>query len=82
MSRGAGTNGAGKTTTFRMLTNELRPTRGDVFLAGHHLSASLAPAHRCTGYCPQSGGLTTALSVREALEFYAGAVFHAVFTLL
>lgn len=71
---GAGTNGAGKTTTFKMLTNELRPTRGDVYLAGHRLSAALAPARRSTGYCPQAGGLTTALSVVEVLEFYAGAL--------
>jgi hypothetical protein len=70
-ARCAGTNGAGKTTTFRMLTRELKPTQGDVYLAGHRISGGLSRPRNTTGYCPQSGGLTTALSVREVLQFYA-----------
>eukprot|EP00892_Ulva_mutabilis_P002745 jgi/Ulvmu1/12471/UM009_0123.1 len=68
-----GTNGAGKTTIFRMMTSDTRPTRGDVFLAGWRLNFSLPSslARLATGYCPQAGGLTVALTPREILEFYA-----------
>lgn len=69
----AGTNGAGKTTIFRMMTSDTRPTRGDVFLAGARLnfSVSSSAARLATGYCPQAGGLTVALTAAEILEFYA-----------
>lgn len=58
---------------FRMMTSDTRPTRGDVFLAGWRLNFSVPSslARLATGYCPQSGGLTVALTALEILEFYA-----------
>lgn len=32
-----GPNGAGKTTFFNLISGELKPTTGDVFLKGNHL---------------------------------------------
>uniref|UniRef100_A0A914WNR3 ABC transporter domain-containing protein n=1 Tax=Plectus sambesii TaxID=2011161 RepID=A0A914WNR3_9BILA len=66
-----GVNGAGKTTTFRMLTGDLRPTRGDAFIASKSVQTDLANAQRRLGYCPQFDALFDELTAREHLTLYA-----------
>ncbi|MDQ2589044.1 ABC transporter [Saccharothrix yanglingensis] len=56
-----GENGAGKSTLLKILSGELRPTRGTV----HHTGAF--------GYCPQHVVLNDALTVRQHLEFFRKA---------
>ncbi|MFF4752151.1 ABC transporter ATP-binding protein [Streptomyces sp. NPDC002514] len=56
-----GENGAGKSTLLRILSGELRPTRGTV----RH--------HGRFGYCPQHTVLNDAFTVRQHLEFFRTA---------
>nr|WP_297529787.1 ATP-binding cassette domain-containing protein [uncultured Roseateles sp.] len=68
-----GPNGAGKTTTFRMLCGLLPPTSGHLEVAGVDLRTARAKARRNIGYVSQKFALYGNLSVRENLEFFAGA---------
>ncbi|XP_052744551.1 uncharacterized protein LOC112055070 isoform X2 [Bicyclus anynana] len=64
-----GENGAGKSTTFAMLTGQLRPSGGQVFL--HTRQGS--PRDLCQGlisFCPQSDAIDPHLTVKETLKFY------------
>lgn len=65
-----GANGAGKTTTIRMLAGLLEPTAGDAFLLGGPPNRD---SQRRLGYVPQGLGLYGDLTVRENLDFSAGA---------
>lgn len=56
-----GENGAGKSTLLKILSGELRPTRGTVRHTGPF------------GYCPQHVVLNDALTVRQHLEFFQRA---------
>ncbi|MGW5852608.1 ABC transporter ATP-binding protein [Streptomyces sp. NPDC055254] len=56
-----GENGAGKSTLLKILSGELRPTRGTVTHRGRF------------GYCPQDVVLNDALTVRQHLEFFKTA---------
>jgi ABC-2 type transport system ATP-binding protein len=56
-----GENGAGKSTLLKILSGELRPTRGTVRHGGPF------------GYCPQHVVLNDALTVRQHLEFFQKA---------
>lgn len=56
-----GENGAGKSTLLKILSGELRPTRGTVRHAGPF------------GYCPQHVVLNDALTVRQHLDFFRKA---------
>jgi len=47
-----GVNGAGKTTTFKILTNELLPTKGTVHIFGYDVSKDMAKIRTLIGYCP------------------------------
>ncbi len=65
-----GPNGAGKTTFFNLLTGELTPNSGKVYLEGHditHLSAD-ARARAGLGRSFQKNNLFVDLSVRENLS--------------
>ncbi|OON21313.1 ABC transporter, ATP-binding protein, partial [Opisthorchis viverrini] len=66
-----GVNGAGKTTAFRMLTGDLDPTEGDIFVNGFELKKDLRKAQQCMGYCPQFDALLPYLTGRETLQLYA-----------
>lgn len=68
-----GPNGAGKTTTFRMLCGLLPATQGELEVAGVNLRTARARARARIGYVAQKFSLYGNLSVRENLEFYAGA---------
>ncbi|GAA2964016.1 ABC transporter ATP-binding protein [Kitasatospora cinereorecta] len=56
-----GENGAGKSTLLKVLSGELRPTRGTVRHSGRF------------GYCPQHVVLNDALTVRQHLTFFQTA---------
>ncbi|MEV5283301.1 ABC transporter ATP-binding protein [Streptomyces sp. NPDC051994] len=56
-----GENGAGKSTLLKILSGELRPTRGSVRHSGRF------------GYCPQHVVLNDALTVRQHLTFFQTA---------
>ncbi|CAF4764109.1 unnamed protein product [Pieris macdunnoughi] len=64
-----GQNGAGKSSTFAMLTAEVRPTSGHVYVHRHEASQR----DLCRGlisYCPQRDALDCLLTVRETLQFF------------
>lgn len=66
-----GANGAGKTTTIRVLCGLLRPTSGEVSVAGLPLKDGLNPVKARVGYMSQKFTLYPDLTVRENLEFTA-----------
>lgn len=68
-----GPNGAGKTTTFRMLCGLLPATSGHLEVAGVDLRTARAKARGRIGYVSQKFALYGNLSVRENLDFFAGA---------
>nr|WP_246623827.1 ATP-binding cassette domain-containing protein [Sphingomonas colocasiae] len=68
-----GPNGAGKTTTFRMLCGLLPATSGHLEVAGRDLRTARAQARARIGYVSQKFALYANLSVRENLDFFAGA---------
>ena len=68
-----GPNGAGKTTTFRMLCGLIDVTEGELTVAGSDVRESCTEARRRLGYMSQKFSLYGTLSVRENLEFFAGA---------
>ncbi|XP_069362244.1 uncharacterized protein ldd isoform X2 [Maniola hyperantus] len=64
-----GENGAGKSTTFSMLTGQLHPSSGQVYLHARKVSSR----DLCQGlisYCPQSDAIDPLLTVRETLRLY------------
>ena len=64
-----GVNGAGKTTTLRMLAGVLKPTSGEIVIAGHDLARDPIEAKRITGYIPDRPYLYAKLTGREFLIF-------------
>jgi ABC-2 type transport system ATP-binding protein len=68
-----GPNGAGKSTTFKMLCGLLTPTSGTGAVAGHDLRTAAAGARESLGYMAQKFSLYGDLSVRQNLDFFAGA---------
>jgi ABC-2 type transport system ATP-binding protein len=68
-----GPNGAGKSTTFKMLCGLLTPTAGTGSVAGHDLRHSAANARASLGYMAQKFSLYGDLSVKQNLDFFAGA---------
>jgi ABC-2 type transport system ATP-binding protein len=68
-----GPNGAGKSTTFKMLCGLLTPSEGTGSVAGYDLRKSRADARGALGYMAQKFSLYGDLSVRQNLDFFAGA---------
>ena len=68
-----GPNGAGKSTTFKMLCGLLTPTEGSGAVAGHDLRTAGPEARRSLGYMAQKFSLYGDLSVKQNLNFFAGA---------
>ncbi len=66
-----GVNGAGKTTTFKMLMNEVLPTRGRAYVCGKDVAKHTAEASTVVGYCPQTNVLYDYLTVEEHFALYA-----------
>ena len=66
-----GPNGAGKTTTIKMLTGLLRPTFGEVELAGVDVIKRPLEAKRHLAFVPDEPALFDKLTGREFLKFVA-----------
>jgi ABC-2 type transport system ATP-binding protein len=68
-----GPNGAGKSTTFKMMCGLLRPSEGIARVDGLDLDKAPAAGRARLGYMAQKFSLYGDLSVRQNLEFFAGA---------
>jgi ABC-2 type transport system ATP-binding protein len=66
-----GPNGAGKTTTLHCLSGIIRPTRGEVAIAGASLAADPVRAKRALAFVPDEPQLFEYLTVAEHLRFVA-----------
>src|SRR5438309_10166901 len=66
-----GPNGAGKTTTLRMLCGLLRPTAGEIRVAGADVVREPAAAKARIGYLDEQPFLYPHLTGREFLDFVA-----------
>ena len=68
-----GPNGAGKTTLMKMLTGFHFPATGSISIAGVDLLTETRKAQEFIGYLPEGTAVYPDLTVREYLEFMAGA---------
>jgi ABC-2 type transport system ATP-binding protein len=66
-----GSNGAGKSTTMNVLCGALRPTQGNVIIAGINLRKDPQQARREIGFLPQQAPLYIDLSIDEYLRYCA-----------
>ncbi len=66
-----GPNGAGKSTTIKMLTGLLRPTSGQVIIAGRDLAVDPLAVKRSIGVLPEDLNLYERLTASEFLLFAA-----------
>ena len=66
-----GPNGAGKSTTIKMLTTLLRPTSGDLSLAGFPVTTRQEEARKIFGIVFQDPSLDDELSALENMELHA-----------
>jgi ABC-2 type transport system ATP-binding protein len=66
-----GPNGAGKSTTIKMLTTMLRPTSGELKLAGHDVTKERDSARKAFGIVFQDPSLDEELSAYENMELHA-----------
>jgi len=66
-----GPDGAGKTTLIRILATVIKPTAGDVHLAGFNLKDQAEQIRSRLGYMPQAFSLYPDLTVMENLRFFS-----------
>lgn len=66
-----GPNGAGKSTTIKMLTTMLRPSSGELRLAGHDVTRERDSARKAFGIVFQDPSLDEELSAYENMELHA-----------
>jgi ABC-2 type transport system ATP-binding protein len=64
-----GSNGAGKSTLMRLITGQLRPDLGEVFVCGH--DAWSVQGRRHVGYCPELNIFFEEMSGRQFVEAMA-----------
>ena len=67
-----GVNGAGKTTTIKMLSCLTKPTDGDAFVGGYHITTESDKVKQLIGVSPQETAVAPGLSVKENLELICG----------
>ena len=70
-----GPNGAGKTTLVRILSTLLKPSAGEVSVAGFNLPSEDYKLKKLIGYMPQTPSLYEDLSARKNLEFFLNLHF-------
>ena len=70
-----GPNGAGKTTLVRILSTLLKPSTGEVSVAGFNLPSEDYKLKKLIGYMPQAPSLYEDLSARKNLEFFLNLHF-------
>lgn len=66
-----GPNGAGKSTTIKMMTTMLRPTSGELMLAGHDVTKERDKARKAFGIVFQDPSLDEELSAYENMDLHA-----------
>ena len=71
-----GVNGAGKTTTFKMLTTDLEPTDGTIFINENNRNYTDALSNKKSywshiGYCPQFDALYDELTPSDHIRLFA-----------
>ncbi len=66
-----GPNGAGKSTTMKMLTGNLAPSTGEVFVKGTSLHEQPKAAKQSLGYLPEQPPVYPELTVDEYLRYCA-----------
>jgi ABC-2 type transport system ATP-binding protein len=71
-----GPNGAGKTTLVRILSTLLKPSSGEVTVAGFTLPREDYKLRKLIGYMPQRTSLYEDLSAKRNLEFFLNLHFH------
>ena len=64
-----GPNGAGKSSTMQMLTGNLAPTLGEIFIDGIDLLENPKAAKASLGYLPENPPLYKEMTVTEYLQF-------------
>jgi ABC-2 type transport system ATP-binding protein len=67
-----GANGAGKTTAIKILTGLLKPTSGDISVAGFDVYKQSDAIKRNIGYMSQKFSLYEDLSIVENIRLYGG----------
>jgi ABC-2 type transport system ATP-binding protein len=67
-----GPNGAGKTTTIRLLVGLIRPSAGEITVAGKDLATEPLAARATMAYLPDTPYLYGKLTGREFVHFVAG----------
>jgi ATP-binding cassette, subfamily A (ABC1), member 3 len=65
-----GVNGAGKTTTMKVITGDLNPSQGDVFVGGLNIFEHPQRVRRLMGYCPQFDALHEHMTAEETLQLF------------
>jgi len=66
-----GHNGSGKSTLLRVISTALRPSAGEGWVYGHHLTREAIEVRRHVGFLAHSPGLYDDLTARENLIFAA-----------
>jgi ABC-2 type transport system ATP-binding protein len=66
-----GPNGAGKTTLLSMIATRLRPTSGDGWVHGKHITRDVHAVRRLLNVAPQEEALYPSLTAAENLSFFA-----------
>ncbi len=64
-----GPNGAGKTTTIKIMVGLLKPSSGEVKVAGYDIVTQPIQAKAASGYVPDTPNLYAKLTGRELLSF-------------
>jgi len=65
-----GLNGAGKTSSLSMLSGDIMPTSGEMYINGYDVVGERSKALESIGSCPQFDALSPLLSGREQLWLY------------
>ena len=66
-----GPTGAGKSTLFKMMTQHIDMSSGNIYVNGMDLSNNFSKIRKLIGYGPQYESSYMCLTVKENLEFYA-----------